>query len=383
MRFTDFILDEQVDGLANEVSDFTTRRNGDGGKPAMRVRVDLPADVLQFEGQELRRLCGVAPQIGPQLSESEHPVRGGHHSLCENRTGPVAGILQVRHVRGRYFAAPREGSLAAAREGIEIGAEFHTPYVTKKVITMQDTLLNSTIYGKSNVGEDRRMENVDIRAIRLANLETLLKEISKADLARAMGKKPNYLSHIHKPNGQPRSPIGYAMARSIEAAMKRPAGWMDRDHSPTSTNTDPGVGRTRRVPIIGWDQVRRIGGMDTILDDPMEDTVVIYASDSVGIGAFGLRVRGDSMVDTTNGTGYPDGSIIVVDPTAETLPGDAVVVQLASANDAVFKILEFDGQQRFLKPLNPRYPIAAFPDDAQIIGRVVQVTTLVPPSSRR
>jgi SOS-response transcriptional repressor LexA len=332
----------------------------------------------------------MAPEIGAKLCES-HGTAGEtgelHAELCRRVLAKpllVFGMTpQLNEVTGRDLCALGEGGKFGLGEGLEIFVELHKgKQLTQKVTTTQAALLKQPIYEKSNVGEDRHM---DIRTIRLANLETLLKEISKADLSRALGKKPNYLSQIHTPGTRAPRPMGYKTARSIEAVMKRPAGWMDLDHSssPSSTNTDPGVGRTRRVPVIRWDQVRRRGGMESILDDPMEDTVVIFASDSVGVGAFGLRVRGDSMVDTATGTGYPDGAIIVVDPTAETQPGDAVVVLLATAADAVFKILEFDGQQRFLKPLNTRYPIAPLPEDAQIIGRVVQVTTIVPPSSRR
>ena len=353
----------------------------------IRMHGDLGAEVSELVGHLDGRLFGRdkfgAPDVGAELGEGEIATRGRDHAPGKLRPRRVLPVLDLSEVGRSDVAASSKVRLTAAREGVEISTEFHSAHeVIQKISKAQASLYNFQIYEKGNVGEDRQM---DIRTIRLANLETLLKEIDKAELSRAMGKKPNYLSQVHTTGTRKVKPIGYALARSIEAVMKRPAGWMDLDHSnsPSSTNTDPGVGRTRRVPIIGWDQVRRLGGMQSILDDPLEDTVVIYASDSVGVGAFGLRVRGDSMVDTTNGTGYPDGSIIVVDPTAETEAGDAVVVQLATAREAVFKILEDDGVSRFLKPLNPRYPIVPYPIDAQIIGRVVQVTTIVPPSSRR
>jgi hypothetical protein len=86
--------------------------------------------------------------------------------------------------------------------------------------------------------------------------------------------------------------------------------------------------------------------------------------------SFALRVRGDSMVDP-GGKSYPDGCLIVVDPTREAKSGDRIVVRLATAEEAVFKQYEFDGAQYLLKPLNPRYPIIPMPADAKIVGVVV------------
>jgi SOS-response transcriptional repressor LexA len=41
-----------------------------------------------------------------------------------------------------------------------------------------------------------------------------------------------------------------------------------------------------------------------------------------------------------------------------------------TAEEAIFKQLEFDGEQYFLKPLNPRYPTMLMPADAKIAGVV-------------
>lgn len=119
------------------------------------------------------------------------------------------------------------------------------------------------------------------------------------------------------------------------------------------------------------------------LDSGGENAAVVYAAASAGDGAFALRVRGDSMVNIAGGPSFPAESIIVVDPTIEAMPGYPVVVKLKDALEAVFKIYEFDGKDYFLKPLNPRYPIAPMPADASIIGVVISVQSETLPHLKR
>jgi SOS-response transcriptional repressor LexA len=98
---------------------------------------------------------------------------------------------------------------------------------------------------------------------------------------------------------------------------------------------------------------------------------------------FALRVHGDSMVDETGGLSFPDDSIIVVDPTATASPGDPVVVRRTKTEKTSFRLLEFYDRHYFLKPLNPRYPTVAMPDDARIIGVVIQVLVEILPLVQR
>ena len=47
-----------------------------------------------------------------------------------------------------------------------------------------------------------------------------------------------------------------------------------------------------------------------------------------------------------------------------------MVVALDDTNQATFKQLVIDGARRYLKPLNPRYPIIPVERDARICGVV-------------
>jgi SOS-response transcriptional repressor LexA len=223
---------------------------------------------------------------------------------------------------------------------------------------------------------------MDSKEIRMLNLELLITEAgSKAELSRRMKKRANYLNQIHPPKPGKRA-MGDSTARRLEAAMRKPHGWMDILHDQAISNGESQGVPIRKVRLISWAQVGRLEGMVSQALDG-EDASVVYADASIGEGAFALKVRGDSMVDSSGGLSFPDGCMIVVDPTVKAAPGDHVVVRVPAALEAIFKTLEFDGQQYFLKPLNARYPIAPMPPDAEIVGVVVSVQTAIQPRSRQ
>ncbi|RAU43460.1 MULTISPECIES: LexA family transcriptional regulator [unclassified Pseudomonas] len=87
--------------------------------------------------------------------------------------------------------------------------------------------------------------------------------------------------------------------------------------------------------------------------------------------AFWLEVKGDSMTSPI-GQSVPEGSLILVDTEADAYSGKLVIAKLSNSDKATFKKLVDDGGRRFLKPLNPAYPIEACEDDCRIIGVVVR-----------
>ena len=93
------------------------------------------------------------------------------------------------------------------------------------------------------------------------------------------------------------------------------------------------------------------------------------------------------MVDTSGtvpwGIGnYPDGCTIVIDPTVEACPGDPVVVEEDGTGNTMFRILERDGEQYMLKPINPEYRTTPLSSTAKIRGVLVQVQILTEAGKR-
>lgn len=80
---------------------------------------------------------------------------------------------------------------------------------------------------------------------------------------------------------------------------------------------------------------------------------------------YALRVLGDSMEPE-----FAEGCVIIVDPGHVARDGSYVIVEFAG--DVFFRQLVFDGERRFLKPLNPKYGAFELVAPYAIRGGVVQ-----------
>lgn len=120
-----------------------------------------------------------------------------------------------------------------------------------------------------------------------------------------------------------------------------------------------------KVPLISWVSA---GFFCEAIDNfhPGDAEEWIATTSTTSPNAFALRVRGDSMEPE-----FPAGSIIIVDPLREALPGNFVIAK--NGGEATFKQLAQDGADRYLKPLNPRYPMKLIDEHMLICGVVVSM----------
>ncbi|WP_306587669.1 LexA family protein [Hafnia paralvei] len=97
-----------------------------------------------------------------------------------------------------------------------------------------------------------------------------------------------------------------------------------------------------------------------------------YESDTNMFGdGFWLRVEGDSMTSPV-GQSIPEGHIVLVDTGRDPQNGSLVVAKLTDANEATFKKLVIDGGRKYLKGLNPSWPMIPINGNCKIIGVVVE-----------
>lgn len=125
------------------------------------------------------------------------------------------------------------------------------------------------------------------------------------------------------------------------------------------------------VRLISWVQAGRFEP-DSDPYPSGDGEKLIYTSKKVGPRAYALKIRGDSMENPGSGHTFPDGCIIIVDPDKGADVGSFVVVRFNDAGEATFKQLVEDAGRRYLKPLNPRYPMIPIGDDAILCGTWVQ-----------
>ncbi len=210
-----------------------------------------------------------------------------------------------------------------------------------------------------------------VEEIRRAKLVEAIKQRGyggQAQIGREIGVSPAQIYQWAKGIGK----ISSASARRLEKALGRPAGWMDQREGwgmavrEPSHVYSPGPDLRPPVPLISWVQA----GQWTECTEPYPPGVAeewISPSTRVSSCAFALAVRGDSMEPR-----FTEGDTLIVDPELEARNGDFVIVRLDDAQEATFKQLIIDGPQKFLKPLNARYPVVPINGNATIVGVVVE-----------
>ncbi|MCV2510182.1 LexA family transcriptional regulator [Leclercia pneumoniae] len=129
------------------------------------------------------------------------------------------------------------------------------------------------------------------------------------------------------------------------------------------------ITKMRRVPVISWVQAGQFTECKTA--DLFSDVDKwVETSLRIGDNSFALEVKGDSMTNPNGLPTIPEGATVIVDPDVEPHHGKIVVARIDGTNEATVKKLVIDGPQKFLIPLNPRYPNIPINGNCLIIGVV-------------
>jgi len=125
--------------------------------------------------------------------------------------------------------------------------------------------------------------------------------------------------------------------------------------------------QTRRVPLLGWDQIQQAlrNGTPAAMAEPG----TLLETDLPGLRTFALRVRDDSMNPL-----FGEGEVIFVDPDEAVETGHYVIAgDEANPEKALLRELRDLGGRPVLHPLNRRYPDLPLMTDQRIWGRVVRL----------
>lgn len=124
------------------------------------------------------------------------------------------------------------------------------------------------------------------------------------------------------------------------------------------------------IPIISWEQVDIIANLNLL--DRTKVTQWVPRMYSDGLQSFGLYVKGDSM---TSPYGHMDsfreGDLVQFDNDHEPQHGKYVIAILPDAKEAIFRQYVIEGGVRYLKPLNPQYPLEKIDDATRICGVMI------------
>ncbi len=214
---------------------------------------------------------------------------------------------------------------------------------------------------------------MNVKDIRRKNLRTLSRSVGGVtQLANRLEKSQSQISHLI--GTHPVKNIGDKFAAHVERVFNKVNGWLDHEHEGIEEeNAIYSAQSTRqnfyRVPVLTWQATAEWLEKSGQVDSSANHLTYIITSTHVSLYAFALRVEGDSM-EAAHGVSFPPGSIIVIDPEYQANNGAFVLAKQSSTGSLVFKQYVIDGSRRYLKPLNPRYPIVEITPQAMICGVV-------------
>lgn len=224
---------------------------------------------------------------------------------------------------------------------------------------------------------------MDIQEIRRHNSRLLASRFKTlTDFAEALDRAPTYVSRFLGKN--PTRGIGGKIAREIETVFGKPHGWLDIYHESLDDTAPPAgtqnialaneLAKAKSIPVVSWVQAGTFCDSAGAALPVDETTEYVSYFGPISDQAYGLTVKGDSMVNPHGGQmTFLTGCRVIVDPGKVAEPGHYVVVRLPGSNEVTFKQLVQDGGQLFLKPLNPQYPTIDFPINGHVCGVVVGI----------
>ncbi len=228
------------------------------------------------------------------------------------------------------------------------------------------------------------MDKYEKRRLRLIRLRDEKCGGNAAKLARTIGREPSYVSRMLYEEGKKgKRRIADDMIEVIENAFSLPHGWMngiqDGEAAPKEGDNFTYAGPLvlgKKYPVIS----KVMAGMWNEAMEPyaLKDIDLWLESNAHIQGdGFWLLVEGDSMTAPT-GLSIPEGTYVLFDTGKEPKNGSLVIAKLTDDNEATFKKLIIDGGQRYLKGLNPMWPLLPINGNCTIIGVAVETKLMLP-----
>lgn len=128
-------------------------------------------------------------------------------------------------------------------------------------------------------------------------------------------------------------------------------------------------------PVLEWHEATEFLRP---LKDWSEDSGRRYEASSFqsDLPCYWLEVQGDSMT-APSGLSIPEGALILVEAGASPKPGSLIVATPTEANEPTFKRFVQDGRERYLKPLNPAYPVITMENTWKVLGVVREAKVVI------
>lgn len=201
------------------------------------------------------------------------------------------------------------------------------------------------------------------------------KNLTQYELSEASGVKQGTISKIER-GDQLSSRFDMALADALNVLPR----WLQSGTGPRSIHdnlqaqpTQPESQRTQNneqmAPIISQVQAGEWAEAIDIFE-PGDGTEWLPTPPNTSRNAVWLRVVGDSMTNPMGAPTIPEGALVLVDPESPPDNGKIVVAKLTDSNEVTLKKLVIDAGRKWLKPLNPAYPMLEINGNCNIVGVV-------------
>jgi SOS-response transcriptional repressor LexA len=197
--------------------------------------------------------------------------------------------------------------------------------------------------------------------------------LTQEDVAKKMGITRGAITHYLAGRRQP--PL--SQFSKLALILEVDPSWLQfgtaektKNHFETNSEIEKTNQLTKLIPIYSWEQISSLSESKKIDNNQIEEYVPHFYADKSSW--YALRVKGDSMTAPLGyGKSFNEGDILIVDPEKPISHGDFVVVLMHGAEEATFKQYVVDGGIRYLKPLNPQYPIIQSDENNWLCGVII------------
>lgn len=182
---------------------------------------------------------------------------------------------------------------------------------------------------------------------------------------------PSSLSAIEKGESVPSVLTAFALAKAYGTTVEALIEESLTDAPPPTAPAES----AKRVPVVPWDMAAEWAQSPDLQRLPSGTPWELPPDNPPG-AIFGLVVRDDTM-HAPSGPSFPMGATIFVDPRREAEANDFVVGHTGNPGEITFKKLIQDGSQRYLRALNPQFPMVSINGEFKVVGVVIGMTMRV------
>ncbi len=215
---------------------------------------------------------------------------------------------------------------------------------------------------------EEEMQNWSARLKERMKALNMTQEVLAGKMGITRGAITHYLSERRTPSLQ--------QFKKLSAVLKTDPAWLQfglataKESSPVQSKKEKAVFLRHPLPVIAWNAVAEYLDIRKRKAEVTEWVPHFYTDQPHW---YALRVTGDAMqAPSGNSASFQAGDLIMVDPDQTARHGSYVIAMLPKAKEATFKQYVIDGGVKYLKPLNPQYPITPINDATHICGVVVE-----------